>query len=1186
MLIIFGVWGIVGCGDNQRLPPGEGGRPASGGGGGGGALAQGGAAGGSTAGNGGDAGAAGGGGAAGTAGAGGAALCDPVAPCVEGMVRCVSSAPQSCQRDNLGCRFWGTTPGEPGMCSIAQTCVGTTGRCVCNDDPRCGQPPIEGEFCPVAGGATHATCNQGADGCFTVTSGTPCTAGLVCETTVAALVATGMACGCPPSLADQTGTVTKLLGTGCTVAQAAAGARVGSAVDDAVLVCKPSAMCDTWQLQVACQAQQLTAGSDPVTSLPACVCKPPAVAHQYYVDPNPAMATFMTGQPTGAQFPSACRYRTLTTALRQPGVKEVIAAHESSSNVHFKTLRGSPAFASCNADNSCEAFPMQLPAGVHMYTSDVGSFNPAHYIIDVDATNSDGYALRLADQAFLEGYTIDASATNPNRTNAGVNVAAVVTSPVVGGWDHTPAIAALSALINQVLILSNASAPATNGPAQTALLIQGQAHWTTTFLSIIGGGKTARGIVIDHATDPVAGATAALLASHLNVNVTGGVAQVGIELGTNGLYNGVAGRVGRAADDAGNVVSIVNDVATDGAGAFTPHGLHVGSGDVGMHAFNGAAAVTGLDVTGGPQGFTGYQIDRSNDLGITLAQGSISGAGTTTGGIGILATGGVTMLVGMHITGASGWYGISVRQTPGDVTSAGDVTMRGAPGAPNVIDVVSPLGTTAALAGIQVGLGDEYLAFDVTSPPPTLVLPRLDIANDTVVTHYVDGIVVNNGHVSSQGTNVLVRENLRDGLQVFSSLALAGTDPTDSLARVTFRGTSFTGNGRAGVLLRDVVPVLLDGITVTGNGTPLASSALPAFPDGTGGIDLQRTQSATNSGFLAYIINSTVSGNVGCGITLSGGDDDLVNRTTTSDGVRSCGVGTGFTSDGLTGRPGAVAGPIPGSRPGDVTTETPAPSGVFGGRTNVGGTVSAFIKNTRVQNNTGVGIYVTEARDFDPTLAGDDVTDVGLLDNVVTGNLVVVAPTGTEPAAGGIYFASSNLTTTDATGMRAVEVSDLGCEDPQNVSTAHAVCTRVGAASFLGNVVACNGRAQVAFGLPQRGSASATGLSPDGDWNISSDGAIVGVNPAMRCADVASPNTLAGYSATATSLGLAIPASATTADGISLLHVMAYGVKWNAGTISGGSDFSAGLAAAPQGNGDYVTWGVCPNVTATSCPVP
>ena len=1153
-------------------------------------------------------GAGGGGTGGGTGGIGGGGVgggnpCGETVVCVAGAFRCNSGAPQSCQTDPVtGCPFWGTTPSQPDKCSANQTCDAATGTCKCNNDPACGTPPMAGDFCPTIGGATHSTCNQGVDGCFTVTAGAACAAGTTCQTaSTGTIVTPGAACGCAPPLSDESGATVPLNGTGCTMAQATAGERRGSKADDAVLTCKATGAggCYTWQITTSCGSQQLTGGTDPVTSLPACVCKAPAVAGQYYVDPDPEMSTFMTGQPTGAQFPAACRFRTLTTAFKQttPAVTQVIAQHTTSSNVHFKTKAGSPGVSNCNAPNSCEIFPMDIPAGVHVYTSDQGSFNPLHYVIDVDATTTAGYAVRLGDKASLEGYTIDASATNGSGVNAGAGVIAVVASPITGSWTSTPAVAQVTGRLNQVLILTKTAG--TGGPGvptatnQTALLVQGQSAWQADFLSIVGGAGTGRGIVLDHATDPVAGTTASLVATHLNVNLTGGTGQTNIELGTNGVSNGVNSTAGSVAADAGNILTVTNDATIDGAASLTPHNLHVGALGVGVHVFNGTATVTGVDVLASTTGgFTGYLIEQSNSpaaMGVNINQGSITGAGTTSPGTGIIANGGLVTVNGTHISGVTGWTGVSIMQpaTPVStgvmaVASAGNVTLTGTTAAPTLIDVVTPLGNQTAVAGIVVGTGTENTIVNVTAPAANTAVPRLTISDNTKVTNYVDGIVVNNGHVVSTGTNVMSTANLRDGLQVFSSLALAGTDPNDPLARVLVTGASFTNNGRAGVLIRGVVPVALDTVKITGNGTPIANSAITAFPNGTGGIDVQRSQINGNTGFLVTLQNSSISGNTGCGITLSGGDLDQVGGT----GPRICGLGT-------TDTPGGATGPF---------------SGVFGGSSAVGGKVSAVVKNNHVQNNSGVGVYVTEARDVDPTLSAgaDDVTEVSLQNNLVTGNLTSVPSSGQEPVAGGIYFAPSDATNAACTGGTCVTsglnnvltANDIGCSDTATVANAgtiltpvyvknHAAtaCTRVRMSSFLGNTVACNGRAQLSFGIPQRTSTSASGSSPDGDWDIGSDGSIVGVDLTQRCAAAASPNTLAGYSANASNLGLAIPGTDLNAQGQSLIHVSAYGLKWNSGTIIPGADYSAALGASPQGNNDSTTWGVCPGGAPTTCPV-
>ena len=657
------------------------------------------------------------------------------------------------------------------------------------------------------------------------------------------------------------------------------------------------------------------------------------------------------------------------------------------------------------------------------------------------------------------------------------------------------------------------------------------------------------------------------------MNLSGGTAQVNVELGTNGANNGVAGTGNLAASDAGNILTVTNDSAgngIDGSASLTPHNIHVGPGGVGVHVFNGTATVTSVDVlASSAAGFIGYKVELSNSpaaMGVNINQGSISAAGTTTGGLGVLANGGLVTVNGTHITGTTGWTGISVQQPAAPasagvmaVASAGNVTVTGASAAAStLIDVVTPLGNTTATAGIVVGSGAENAIVNVTTPAANTAVPRLTIADNTKVMNYVDGIVVNNGHVVSSGANVISTANLQDGLQVFSSLALTGTDPNDPLARVLITGASFTNNGRAGVLIRDVVPVALDTVKITGNGTNQTT-----YANKSGGIDVQRSQISGNTGFLFSLSNSTVSGNTGCGITLSGGEGDFINGVT---GTRLCGVGV---TDAL----GPIVAPT-------------AASGIFGGSTSTGGKLSAVLKNDHVQNNTGVGIYVTEATDVDPSTPGfptvgtadRDVTEVSLQGNLVTGNLTVVPAAGSEPVAGGIYFAASDITNPNATGSSALQVSDIGCSTGVE-------CTRIRMSSFLGNVSSCNGRAQLAFGVPQRISTSASGTSPDGDWDISSDGSIVGVDLTMRCSAAASPNTLAGYSATAANLGLAVPLAVDNASGQSLLHVHAYGVKWNAGTIISGSDYSSALAAASQGNDDASSWGICPGGAPTTCPV-
>jgi len=163
--------GVVGCGGSDNPGTGGaggkagagGGAGAAGKGGAGGSLTGGkgggGAGGGATGGVGAVGGGAGGGGAGGagavgggtgggaTGGAGGGSVCGPSESriCTAGATRCAMGAPQTCQLDAMGCEFWGTTPGQPAMCSANQTCVAMTGVCACNNDPACGAMPKEGD---------------------------------------------------------------------------------------------------------------------------------------------------------------------------------------------------------------------------------------------------------------------------------------------------------------------------------------------------------------------------------------------------------------------------------------------------------------------------------------------------------------------------------------------------------------------------------------------------------------------------------------------------------------------------------------------------------------------------------------------------------------------------------------------------------------------------------------------------------------------------------------------------------------------------------------------------------------------------------------------------------------------------------------------------------------------------------
>jgi len=950
----------------------------------------------------------------------------------------------------------------------------------------CGTPAVAGDFCPTAGAATHSTCTKGADGCFTVMPGVACGAGQACIVTPATMVVpVNTACGCPPAIADQTGATVKLLGTGCTMAEATASKRVGSKADDAILTCTVVNACPIWQITTNCASQQLTGGTD--AAIPTCVCKPPTIPTQYYVDPDPTMSTFMTGPPTGAQFPAACRLRTLKTALSKTGVKEVIAQHESSSNVHFKTIVAVP--TGCLPDNSCETFPLTIPAGVHVFTSDQGSFNPAHYVIDVDgiAASAGGFAVTLQNGAIFEGYTIDASGTTP--ANAGALVTTMVQSPVTG---------VATATLNQILLIGK--------QPMLGVQISGQSVWTASYLSILG---TAKGVVVDR-TDASTAAIASLTATHLNIGPTAGAAgrsDVGLGVQVGGGTN--------ATNDAAVVVKITND-ATD---LPTPPGadrsIRVGAAGTGVLVFGGTVSVTGVDIksslpTAGA--LIGYDIRNSTAQtgtaaapvgGIIINQGSVWGAGLT-GGTGILAKGGQTTVNGTHITGAESgttavpWIGVDIQST--SATVAGDVTLTGTAAAKTIIDTgYLALANATSTAGIRVG-GNPVTAGAESATSATLA--RLTIADNTTVGGtgvapanggFMTGIMVNQGRAVSTGTGVLVTGNWQDGIDLFGTFNPG--NQADAMGQGTFTGTTISNNKRLGVLVKDQVAATFNNVTVTGNGTslPATTTTLVATSVMGGGIEVEQSQNVADTlRFLFTLAGSNVNANHGCGVAITGGMS-LVGGL-----KRVCGVEL-----------------------------TPLQ----------GGKVAADIHGTTISGNLGVGLYVSEA---DNSAADDDITEVNLQSNTVTGNLTATFD-ATEPQAGGIYFAASDP---DGVGGTA---EDVGCNG--------GLCTRIRAEKILGNTISCNGksRAQVGFTVPQRAALADAATA----WDLGSAG-MGSVDMAMVCSATALPNTINGYFV-GTAPGLFVSTG--------LIHISAVGVHWKNMVPSAGSDFSSVLGAT-AGNGD------------------
>ena len=329
-----------------------------------------------------------------------------------------------------------------------------------------------------------------------------------------------------------------------------------------------------------------------------------------------------------------------------------------------------------------------------------------------------------------------------------------------------------------------------------------------------------------------------------------------------------------------------------------------------------------------------------------------------------MATGGFTTINSTHITGGTGFTGVSSQSTSPDPGGRRRRHRnRGREDGHRFDHRIEHHGR----CGHRGRLRHRVHRNGPANLPSTLA--HLTISDHTTVKGYTDGLVINNGHVDLDGQPTLrSRPMAATASKILSDLNIAGTNPMDPLSRVSITGASITGNGRGGVLVRDVAPVTLDGVKVTMNGTtltgngPFATAGNVAF----GGIDVQRSADAgSQRRSSSRCRTATVSQNAGCGITVSGGGDDLVNRTMATDGNRVCGFGG-------TGPPQRASRRIRRSRRQRScwagTTAAAAFGEIFGGATNIGGKVSATLRRTRVQNNTGVGIYITEARDPDPAI--------------------------------------------------------------------------------------------------------------------------------------------------------------------------------------------------------------------------
>jgi len=334
---------------------------------------------------------------------------------------------------------------------------------------------------------------------------------------------------------------------------------------------------------------------------------------------------------------------------------------------------------------------------------------------------------------------------------------------------------------------------------------------------------------------------------------------------------------------------------------------------------------SGLVVTGGTAQFTNTSIAftattaGSQNRGLLMSGGKVTldGGGITMGdvtgtnAIGVEITGGTAILKGVAIVGVRHVTGVQI-------AGASDVTVSGSVSGKARIATTMPAATGDPSEGLVVVAG--------------ATAATVKLHGSVEVSGFRNGVVLNDGTLTTEpgdaGEVVAVLNNRNDGLQVLGTTANHA---------VSLTGSTFRDNAGRGLIVRTIAPVVVQGCTVSGNGSD--------------GIDLQRTQANTQTMMhLTSISGSTVSGNAGHGIALSGKGEGA----------------------------GALAG----------------------------GKVGAALTGNMVSLNGGVGIFVSEASD---AADGDDITEAWIEGNDVGGNLTTSTAAGI--IAGGVFFASADVTT-------------------------------------------------------------------------------------------------------------------------------------------------------------------------------
>jgi hypothetical protein len=617
------------------------------------------------------------------------------------------------------------------------------------------------------------------------------------------VVATGAACGCP---ADGS-----TLGTGC--AASSLNEIAADAVNGAIVRCQMAGSCPLWKLMVDCAGRSLTAGT--VGGQSACVCKP-AEATAVYVDPAPGAAPpLMQGAPTGAQYPAACRFPSVRAALdhvaTHAAVNRIVIAHQAApaTPVHLGAANG-------------ESFPLTLPAGVTLSSSDGASADPALVVLDVGGIASVGPALVLGADTSVVGLTIDAAGAS-GSPNAGNNVTSVVTC--ISDTASTPV-----AALDHVVIRAKAG--------QTGVMTSGPCSLAATGGSIQGasvGVDVARNAAGPHDLAAFSAADFAVAST-----VPG---SIGFRVG-GGLEGGSRSSLILSRP----VVEVAGSALVVAGGAAT-----LSEGTLRFTVVNAAPQNRGLVVSGGSAA-----LDRTV---VTLVEPP-TGANV----IGAAISGGEVVLSGVSIVGAGRFTGVEISGA-GDVSVTGKTDARArvattlaSSSADGSSGLVLVAGATAAkltlagaveVSGFRAGVVVNDGAFEATGADLAIAGNRGDgvrlLAGTTGPSASLDGIGIHD----NGGAGLVVR----------------------TVVPVAVSACAIEGNGADGIDVQRSQPASLSGqaqLTVDGcrvaanGGRGIALSGLGAGPGALAGGQL-----------AVHLTKNTIKGNANGGVFVSEAADAI-----------------------------------------------------------------------------------------------------------------------------------------------------------------------------------------------------------------------------------------------------------------------------------------------------------------------